>query len=143
MFFIGQYNHNIDDKGRVALPVKFRTELKKAVVTKGLDNCLFVYPKKEWDRMAEKLAALSVSKSNTRAFSRLMLAGAVEVEFDKQGRIILPEYLRNFANLKKEVVIAGLYNRLEIWDKDAWLKYQQEMEKNSNEIAENLNELGV
>ena len=143
MFFIGQYNHNIDNKGRVALPAKFRAELKKAVVTKGLDNCLFVYPKKEWDKMAEKLAALSVSKSNTRAFSRLMLAGAIEVEFDKQGRIILPEYLRNFANLKKEVVIAGLYTRLEIWDKDAWLKYQQEMEKNSNEIAENLNELGV
>ncbi len=141
--FVGQYNHSMDAKGRVALPAKFRAELKKAVVTKGLDNCLFVYPKKEWDKMAEKLAALPVAKSNTRAFSRLMLAGAMEIEFDKQGRIILPEYLRNFAGLKKNVVVAGLYNRLEIWDQEAWIKYQNQMEKNSNEIAENLNELGV
>ena len=141
--FVGQYNHSMDAKGRVALPAKFRAELKKAVVTKGLDNCLFVYPKKEWDKMAEKLAALPVAKANTRAFSRLMLAGAMEIEFDKQGRVILPEYLRNFAGLKKDVVVAGLYTRLEIWDQEAWLKYQKEMEKNSNEIAENLNELGV
>lgn len=141
--FVGQYNHSMDAKGRVALPAKFRAELKKAVVTKGLDNCLFVYPKKEWDKMAEKLAALPVVKANTRAFSRLMLAGAMEIEFDKQGRVILPEYLRSFAGLKKDVVVAGLYTRLEIWDQEAWLKYQKEMEKNSNEIAENLNELGV
>jgi MraZ protein len=141
--FVGQYNHSMDAKGRVALPAKFRTELKKAVVTKGLDNCLFVYPKKEWDKMAEKLAALPVAKANTRAFSRLMLAGAMEVEFDKQGRIILPEYLREFAGLKKNVIVAGLYTRLEIWDHEAWSKYQKEMEKNSNEIAENLNELSV
>jgi len=141
--FVGQYNHSMDAKGRVALPAKFRAELKKAVVTKGLDNCLFVYPKKEWDKMAEKLAALPVAKANTRAFSRLMLAGAMEIEFDKQGRVILPEYLRSFAGLKKDVVVAGLYTRLEIWDQEAWLKYQKEMEKNSNEIAENLNELGV
>ncbi len=139
--FVGQYNHSMDAKGRVALPAKFRSELKKAVVTKGLDNCLFVYPKKEWDKMAEKLSALSVAKSNTRAFSRLMLAGAMEVEFDKQGRIILPEYLRHFAGLKKNVIVAGLYTRLEIWDEDAWTKYQTEMEKNSNDIAENLNDL--
>lgn len=141
--FVGQYNHSMDAKGRVALPAKFRAELKKAVVTKGLDNCLFVYPKKEWDKMTEKLAALPVAKANTRAFSRLMLAGAMEIEFDKQGRVILPEYLRSFAGLKKDVVVAGLYTRLEIWDQEAWLKYQKEMEKNSNEIAENLNELGV
>ncbi|OQA36923.1 MAG: cell division protein MraZ [Parcubacteria group bacterium ADurb.Bin326] len=141
--FVGQYNHSMDAKGRVALPAKFRAELKKAVVTKGLDNCLFVYPKKEWDKMAEKLAALPVAKANTRAFSRLMLAGAMEIEFDKQGRVILPEYLRSFAGLKKDVVVAGLYTRLEIWDQEAWLKYQKEMEKNSNDIAENLNELGV
>ncbi len=141
--FVGQYNHSMDAKGRVALPAKFRAELKKAVVTKGLDNCLFVYPKKEWDKMAEKLAVLPVAKANTRAFSRLMLAGAMEIEFDKQGRVILPEYLRSFAGLKKDVVVAGLYTRLEIWDQEAWLKYQKEMEKNSNDIAENLNELGV
>lgn len=141
--FVGQYNHSMDAKGRVALPAKFRTELKKAVVTKGLDNCLFVYPKKEWDKLADKLASLPIAKANTRAFSRLMLAGAMEVEFDKQGRIILPEYLRSFAGLKKNVIVAGLYTRLELWDEENWVKYQEQMEKNSNDIAENLNELSV
>ncbi len=141
--FLGQYSHNLDNKGRVALPAKFRSELKKAVVTKGLDNCLFVYPKKEWEKLAEKLAALPVSRADTRAFSRLMLAGAMEVEFDKQGRIILPEYLRQFAGLGKNVIIAGLYTRLEIWDEQKWNAYKAETEKNSNEIAEALNDLGV
>lgn len=141
--FVGQYSHNIDAKGRLAIPVKFRLELKKAVVTKGLDNCLFLYPKKEWDEMAKKLAALPVSKSNTRAFSRLMLAGAMEVEFDKQGRIILPEYLRQFAGLTKNTIVAGLYNRLEIWDEDKWNAYKVDMEKNSGDIAEALDGLGI
>ena len=141
--FVGQYQHNLDPKGRLAIPAKFRAELKKAVVTKGLDNCLFLYPKKEWDKMAEKLASLPISKANTRAFSRLMLAGAMEVEFDKQGRIVLPDYLREFAGLKKNAIIAGLYSRLEIWDEDKWNAYKQETEKNSTDIAEALNDLGV
>lgn len=141
--FVGQYSHNIDNKGRLAVPVKFRNELKKAVVTRGLDNCLFLYPKKEWDKLAEKLAALPISKSNTRAFARLMLAGAMDVEVDRQGRIILPEYLRQFAGLKKKIIIAGLYNRLEIWDDSKWDKYKSETEKNSSEIAEALDDLGV
>lgn len=141
--FLGQYSHNMDNKGRVAVPAKFRSELKKAVVTKGLDNCLFVYPKKEWEKLAEKLAALPVARANTRAFSRLMLAGAMEVEFDKQGRVILPEYLREFAGLGKNVIIAGLYTRLEIWDEAKWNAYKSETEKNSNDIAEALNDLGV
>ena len=93
--FIGEYQHSLDQKGRLAVPVKFRAELKKgAVVTKGLDNCLFLYPKSEWQKLAKKLVNLPINKANTRAFSRLMLAGAMEVEFDKQGRIMLPEYLR-------------------------------------------------
>ncbi len=136
--FIGQYSHNLDEKGRVAVPIKFRPELKSAVVTKGLDNCLFLYPKKEWDKLAGEIADLSISKSGNRAYSRAMLAGAMEVEFDKQGRIILPEYLRNFAGLNKNVVIAGLYNRLEIWDERKWNDYQKRNEKNYNEIAEAL-----
>src|SRR3989338_4119038 len=111
--FIGQYFHNIDAKGRLAVPAKFRRDLKKAVVTKGLDNCLFLYPKKEWDKVAQKIAALTVSKANSRALSRLMLGGAMDVEVDGQGRIILPEYLRKFAGLDKKTVIAGLYDRLE------------------------------
>lgn len=142
--FIGEYNHNIDDKGRLAIPVKFRNALSKgAVVTRGLDNCLFLYPKKEWEKLAEKLAALPISQANSRAFARLMLAGAMDVELDKQGRAVLPEYLRAFANIKKNTVIAGLYNRLEIWDEELWKKYKGQTEAESGAIAERMAELGV
>lgn len=139
--FIGQYSHNLDEKGRVAVPAKFRVQLKSAVVTKGLDNCLFLYPKKEWEKMAGDIAELPIDKSSNRAFSRAMLAGAAELEFDKQGRTILPEYLRKFAGLSKNVIIAGLYNRLEIWDEVKWNNYQSESEKNYNEIAEALRDI--
>lgn len=142
--FIGEYNHNLDDKGRVAVPAKFRAMLKGgAVVTRGLDNCLFLYTKKEWQELAVKLAKLPISKANTRAFARLMLAGAMDVDFDNQGRIMLPEYLRKFAGLKKNLTIAGLYDRLEIWDEAAWNKYKKGTEKKSTDIAEALGELGV
>ena len=142
--FIGEYSHNLDDKGRVAVPAKFRALLKGgAVVTKGLDNCLFLYTKKEWQELAGKLAKLPISKANTRAFARLMLGGAMEVDFDNQGRIMLPEYLRKFAGLNKNLVIAGLYDRLEIWDETAWNKYKKGAEKKSADIAEALGELGV
>lgn len=139
--FIGQYQHNLDNKGRVAVPAKFRPQLKSAVVTKGLDNCLFLYPRKEWDKKAKEISDLAIDKSGNRAFSRAMLAGAMEVEFDKQGRIVLPEYLRRFAGLHKNVIIAGLYNRLEIWNETDWNKYQAESEKNYNQIAEALGDL--
>jgi len=142
--FIGEYHHNIDQKGRLAIPIKFRNELEKgAVVTRGLDNCLFLYSQKEWEKLASRLSRLPISKSNTRAFSRLMLAGAMDVQMDKLGRIVLPDYLRKYANLKKKVVIAGLYNRLEIWDEIVWEKYKQGTEKTSEDIAEALGELGV
>lgn len=142
--FIGEYHHALDEKGRVQVPVKFRADLTKgAVVTRGLDNCLFIYTKKEWEVMAEKLARLPISQANTRAFSRLMLAGAMEMEIDKQGRVVLPEYLRHYANLKKMVVVAGLYNRLELWDKAAWERYRSGTERQSGDIAEALGELGV
>jgi MraZ protein len=142
--FIGEYHHAIDEKGRVQVPVKFRAEIQKgAVVTRGLDNCLFIYPKKEWDILAQKLAGLPIAKANSRAFARLMLAGAMELEVDKQGRALLPEYLRQYGTLKKSVVIAGLYNRLEVWDKDAWKRYRSGTEKQSGDIAEALGELGV
>ncbi len=142
--FIGEYSHNLDDKGRLAVPVKFRRELSKgAVVTRGLDNCLFLYTKTEWEKLAEKLATLPISQANSRAFSRLMLAGAMDVEVDKQGRIILPEYLRSFAGLNKEVIIAGLYNRLEIWDSEKWSSYKGQTEAESGSIAERMAELGV
>ncbi len=142
--FIGEYNHNLDNKGRIAVPVKFRDDLKKgAVVTKGLDGCLFLYTMSEWKILADKLSKLPISQSNTRAFARLMLAGAMDVQVDKQGRIILPDYLRKYATLKKKVIINGLYNRLEIWDENNWEKYKSKTEKESGDIAEKLGELGV
>ena len=125
------------------MPAKFRSDLKKAVVTKGLDGCLVLYTRKEWDILAPKLAAMPITKANNRAFSRFMLAGAMDVEVDGQGRIILPEYLRDHAGLKKEVVIAGLYNRLEVWDAGKWNTYKTATEKQSEDIAEALDGLGV
>ncbi len=142
--FIGEYLHNIDQKGRLAVPIKFRNDLAKgAVITKGLDECLFLYTKEEWEKLAGRLAQLPISKSNTRAFSRLMLAGAMDVELDKQGRVIIPEYLRKYAGVTKRVVIAGLYNRLEVWDEGKWVNYKKGTEKSSSDIAEALGELGV
>ncbi|HEX9664747.1 MAG TPA: division/cell wall cluster transcriptional repressor MraZ [Patescibacteria group bacterium] len=142
--FIGEYLHSIDDKGRLAIPVKFRAALSKgAVVTKGLDDCLFLYNLEEWQKLADKLASLPISKANTRAFSRLMLAGAMNVQLDKQGRVVLPEYLRKYSGLKKKVIVTGLYNRLEIWDEQKWNKYKEGTEKSSADIAEALGELDV
>lgn len=142
--FIGEYQHSLDEKGRLAVPVKFRKDLSKgAVVTKGLDNCLYVYTNKEWEQLAKKLAALPISKANTRAFSRLMLAGAMDVSLDKQGRVILPEYLREYAQLSKRVIVTGLYNHLEIWDEEQWTKYKLSTEKDSSSIAEALEGLDV
>jgi len=142
--FIGEFSHNLDDKGRIAIPKKFRPNLSRgAVVTRGLDNCLFLYTKKEWEKLAEKLAALPFAQANTRAFSRLMLAGAMDVEIDAQGRVILPEYLRQYANLKKEIIVAGLYSRIEIWNAEKWNEYKTKTEAESNQIAEQMSALGV
>ena len=142
--FIGEYSHNLDVKGRLAIPAKFRNMLKKgAVVTRGIDNCLFLYSKVEWEKIAKKLSQLPISQAKARAFSRLMLAGAMDVDFDNQGRIMLPEYLRSFAGLDKKTIVAGLYDRLEIWDEKAWNKYKAGTEKESAQIAEALGELGV
>lgn len=142
--FIGEYQHILDTKNRLALPSKFRKDFKnKAVITRGLDNCLFVYPLKEWQAIAEKLGNMPVGEKTTRSFVRLMLAGAVDVEIDSQGRILVPDYLKNYGLLKKNVIIAGLFNRLEIWDRNNWDSYKQSAEKNQDEIAEQLGKLGV
>jgi len=142
--FIGEYNHNLDEKGRLAVPTKFRNRLQKgAVVTKGLDNCLFLYPKKEWGTLAKKLSSLPISQKGARAFARMMLAGAFDVEIDKQGRVTLPQPLREFAQIKGKTIVAGLYNRLEIWSKLNWENYRKETEKDSSDIAEKLGDLGV
>ena len=141
---LGEYQHNLDNKGRVAIPAKFKEKLAPgAIVTRGLDNCLFVFAGKEWETLAQKLMALPLAQANSRAFVRLMLAGAVDVNIDSQGRILVPDYLRQYADLKKSVVIAGLYNRVEIWDASRWNDYKKKTEGASEEIAEKLGELGI
>lgn len=141
---IGEYKHLIDPKKRLSIPAKFRKEIgDKAVLTRGLDNCLFLFPAKEWDQLAEKLGKLPFGQQDTRGFVRLLLAGASEVEFDQLGRILVPDFLKSYAFLKKEVVIAGLFSRLEIWDGERWKSYKDNLEKNSDRIAEKLGELGV
>lgn len=142
--FIGEFTHSIDGKGRVAIPVKFRAKLSSgSVVTRGIDKCLFLYPQEEWGKLAERLSALPLSQANSRAFARLMLAGAMDVELDTQGRILIPEYLRKYALIHpgKKIVIAGLFSRLELWDESAWSEYKTQTESSSEEIAEKLGEL--
>jgi len=142
--FIGEYNHTIDEKGRLAIPNKFRIDFKNgAVVTRGLDNCLFLFTKTSWQELANKLSNLPISQSKSRAFARLMLAGAMDVKLDKQGRIILPDYLRKYGSLKKKSIVAGVFNRLEIWDEKNWDTYKQSVEKESTQIANELGELGI
>ncbi len=142
--FLGEYNHTVDEKARIAIPAKFRKSLAKgAVVTRGLDNCLYLYPMSEWKILAEKISKLPMSQANSRAFSRLMLAGAMDVELDAQGRVVLPEYLRTYAGIAKKAVIAGLYNRFEIWDEEKWNVYKSNTEKGGNDIAEKLGELAI
>lgn len=142
--FIGEYHHTMDEKGRVAVPKKFQKELGTvAVITRGLDQCLFVFSKKEWIVLAGKLAQLPIAQAHSRAFSRFMLAGAMEVELDAQGRVMVPEYLRQYARLKKNVVAAGVYGRMELWDEEGWETYKRSTEAGSAESAEHLASLGV
>ena len=142
--FIGEYRHTVDAKNRVAVPIKFRDTLKPgAVITKGLDECLFLYPKAEWEAWAQKISKLPVSQSKTRAFLRIMLAGAMEVDLDKQGRVVIPDYLKEYAHLQKQVVVAGLYDRLELWDDERWQQFKKRSEKESDQIAETLGTMGV
>ncbi len=141
---LGEYTHSLDDKGRVAVPAKFRAKLGDgAIITRGLDRCLFVFGASEWRSLAEKLVSLPLAQSNSRAFVRLMLAGAVDVRFDNQGRVLIPDYLREYADIKKHVVVTGLYSRIEIWDSERWNKYKKQTEDSSEEIAEQLSELGI
>ena len=137
--FIGEYTHVLDSKGRLAIPVKFKNLLKKgAVVTKGLDGCLFLYTEAEWAKLVTRLNQMPISQSNSRAFARLMLAGAMPVALDSQNRINLPNYLIAFAGLKGTAVLAGLMNRLEIWDTKKWTSYKKKTEPESEKIAEQL-----
>ena len=141
---LGEYKHNLDAKGRMAIPAKFRSRLNSgAIITRGLDKCLFAFDVKEWEILAQKLIALPLAQANSRAFVRLMLAGASDAALDNQGRILIPDYLREYADLKKQVIVAGLYNRIEIWDSEIWQQYKKKTESASDEIAEKLGELGI
>ena len=141
---LGEYQHSIDDKGRMAVPAKFRKTLSGGVVvTKGLDGCLYLYPIDEWGKLAEKLARLPINQADSRAFSRMMLAGASHSEIDSQGRILIPDYLRTFAKIRSKAVIVGLYNRAEIWDENEWQAYKSSVEGKTDEIAGRLGELST
>ncbi len=137
--FIGEYIHTIDHKRRLAIPSKFRKTLgKRAVITRGLDNCLVVYPVEEWNKMTDKLENLPTGQTNARGFARIMLSGATDAELDKLGRILVPDHLRNYAFLKKNVVITGLSNKIEIWDETRWKEYKGKMEKTVSDMAQEL-----
>ncbi len=126
------------------MPSKFRKELgKKVIVTRGLDTCLFVYSQKEWKTFSEKLGELSMGQSNTRAFNRFLLGGAVEVEIDSAGRILIPDFLKEFANLETKVIVAGIANRVELWNEANWNTYQASVQNQADELAEKLGAIGM
>ncbi|MDE5938772.1 MAG: division/cell wall cluster transcriptional repressor MraZ [Lachnospiraceae bacterium] len=140
--FMGEYNHTIDAKGRLIIPSKFREILGDAfVVTKGLDGCLFVYDNEEWKRFEEKLRSLPITNKEARQFVRFFLAGATEAEVDKQGRILIPNVLREFAALTKDVVLVGVGSRIEIWGKERF--EDAAAFEDMDEIAEHMAELGL
>lgn len=141
---VGEYLHTIDSKSRLILPAKFRDELGDVfIATKGLDNCLFVYARKEWAILEEKLKRLPLANPEARAFMRFFFAGAAELECDKQGRVLLPNNLREYAKLNKDVVVIGVSSRIEIWDKEIWATYNDQVAPTVAQIAENLIDLGI
>jgi len=142
--FIGEYQHTIDPKGRIIVPSKFREDLGEMfIVTKGLDKCLFAYSKHEWSIIEEKLKNLPLSQKDARAFVRFFFAGATECEVDKQGRILIPNNLREYAGLEKDAVLIGVSTRVEIWSKNEWEAYNDNADLNYEEIAEKLINLGI
>ena len=141
---IGEYKHTLDIKKRLSMPSKWRKELgTELVVTRGLDNCLFVYPQKEWQKITEKIGQLPLGQADTRSFNRFFLSGAVEVEVDSVGRILVPDFLKDFAGLDTKVVLAGIYDRVEIWAENKWEEYKRRIEGQADALAEKLGEIGV
>lgn len=142
--FMGEYAHNIDVKGRLIMPAKFREQLgERFVVTRGLDKCLFVYPMSEWEILAAKLRELPLTKKDARAFSRFFLSGAVECELDKQGRINLPQNLLKYSLIEKETTIVGVSSRIEIWAQSEWETFFDEAEESFAEIAEQMSDFNL
>ena len=141
---LGEYNHSLDSKGRVSVPAKFRDDLGQTfIVTKGLDNCLFVYSKQEWQTFEEKLKTLPMTNINARNFIRFFFSGATECEVDKQGRINIPQNLREYASLTKEIVFIGVSTRAEIWDKSRWENYANQDDMDAENLANQMSDLGI
>ena len=146
--FIGEYHYSLDKKGRLNIPAKLRGILsekyeEELIISRGLDNCLFLYPLEEWRSFSQKVKSLPVSKGEARSFSRFLFSGATECSLDKQGRISISLSLRNYANLNTKVVIIGVLNRIEIWSEERWEKYTKESGKSFEETAEKLADLGL
>lgn len=143
--FIGEYRHTLDDKNRLSLPAKFRSAFgKKIIITRGLDRCLSVYPNKEWNVFTNKLADLSFGQSDARAFGRFILGGAVEVELDKSGRILVPDFLANFAGIiPGKMVVTGAGNRVELWGELQWDEYAKRVSSEVDQLAEKLGAIGM
>ncbi len=141
---IGEYLHTLDSKKRLSLPAKFRKEFGRTVViTRGLDACLFMFSRGEWAGIAKKLKDLPIGKSDTRGFSRFLLSGAAECEVDGAGRVLLPEYLKEFAKLGSRVVLAGVSDRVEVWNERAWSAYKRRIESQAEHMAQKLGDLGI
>ena len=142
--FLGEFQHTVDQKGRLAIPAKFREELADgAVVTRGLDKCLVIYPRLEWEGLAEKVSRLPQTQPNVRTLSRLLFSGAVDLSLDSQGRTILPQYLREYAGITANVAVIGLYQRVEVWGLDDWNAVKATTEAAGGNLAEQLADLGI
>lgn len=142
--FIGEYTHTLDPKKRLSLPSKFRKELGKSVViTRGLDHCLFLLSQSAWKKLVQRFSELSIGSSDTRGFNRFMLSGAVEVDVDSAGRVLIPDFLKQFAKLKNSVVLAGVGERVEVWDEKKWKTYKDHIESQGDAMASKLSEIGV
>ncbi|MPZ14064.1 MAG: division/cell wall cluster transcriptional repressor MraZ [Chloroflexi bacterium] len=142
--FLGEFEHALDDRGRIAIPARFRPGLSDGlVVTRGLDRCLFVWPMEEWRQIAEKLSQLSLMQSDARRIHRLIFSGAIDAMPDRLGRILLPGFLRDYAELRDSVVLVGLLNRIEIWSRANWATERSQAERDSAELAEHLFNLGL
>jgi MraZ protein len=142
--FIGQYEHHLEKKNRLSVPKKFRSQLENGgILSQGLDGCLFLYPKAAWTQLVAKISQLPLTKADARDFTRGLSFGAVEVETDSLGRILIPDYLRQFAGIKNDCMIAGAVDRVEIWASDRFIKYTTQINSRREEIAEKLSEAGI
>lgn len=141
---IGEYRHTLDPKNRLAIPAKFRKELdRQVVITRGFDNCLFIYTLERWQEFAEKLAGLPIGARDNRSIGRFMLAGAIEADIDAAGRVLIPDYLKQFAGLGESVVVAGMHTRIELWSSEKWEEHTRAVETKADALAEKLGDIGM